>query len=432
MTNPNFLTRPIFSDTTVDAVFSEDNFIRYMLRFEGALAETQGALGLIPAAAAEEIVAVVNGIEIDAGELAQGVASAGVPVPALLSQVRSELTEGAADWVHFGATSQDVVDTAFILCLRDVVEIVTLKLSNLLGALESKSVAFADLPMMARTRTQLATPTSLGLKIAQWAQPLIAHEAEVDHVSGQALRVQVGGASGNRSALGKDGAAVAAGLSERLQLSISPPWHTDRSGLLRLANWLIGIVIAVSKLAGDVLIYQRNEVGELRAGAGGGSSAMPHKSNPVKTEALQSISVAAAAMTSGLVASSAHQEERDGSNWPVEWLLMPQLASLTGAALDHAVELISTLDADADRMQSRIEAVPQVFTEAIVLALLPKVGRKEAIELAKAATSEGTSPLEFLAGLGHDDIEWSDVFSPDSAIAPSKEIAKAIFAVRGR
>lgn len=215
--------------------------------------------------------------------------------------------------VHYGATSQDIVDTAYCVCFKACLPHIVGEISRLIDQLDELSSRHVDTLMLARTRGQLATPITMGLRLAQWAQPLISLEAETDDVRVAALCVQLGGASGSKNVFGGKGADISKSLSARLGLEDSPP-RSDRSGVRWLANWLLRIVSATAIIGRDFSIASRGEIGELRPTRGGASSSMPHKSNLVLSEALQSLAPIASACEAALAASSAHAEERDGAN----------------------------------------------------------------------------------------------------------------------
>jgi 3-carboxy-cis,cis-muconate cycloisomerase len=421
------LTRVSLGHDPTRRCFEDRALIVAMVRFESALAKAQAEFGVIPEGAAMSI-AGFNTATIDPDALALGMRGSGVPVPALLEQMRAGLDRDAAGWLHHGATSQDVVDTALCLCFRAALDGFEPMLAGLLDALGEKSEAFGDTPMLARTRGQLATPITAGLRLAEWAQPLIALEAELPSVRAAALRVQFGGASGSRSVVAPHGASISRGLAEALGLRDGPPWHTDRSGFLRLASWLSRLVTALGKIGRDLELSSRGEIAEMRAGVGGGSSTMPHKSNPVTAEILQTLAVLAQSHEAGLVRASVHGEERDGAMWAVEWALFPQLFEVAGAALDHAAVLVGSLSVDPQAMRARIDATPAVLAEAAVFALAPSLGRIEAKRVVSEALSAPEGFIEALAA--RTAFDWSGWDPSDQFTESARAVAQQIFAAR--
>ena len=424
----SFLTDPIFSHHEVRSHFDDCSLVKAMVRVEVALSAVQADVGIVPAQSAVAIERSLRNIDVSPMLLAEGTRSAGVPIPALIKELRAQLEPEDASWLHYGATSQDIIDTALCLCFSAAFSSIDKALGQLISELEIHSCEHAKTILLARTRGQLATPITFGLRLAQWAQPLIALEAELPALRERALRVQFGGASGSRNVLNEHGADITTRLAHKLALSDSPPWHTDRSGLRGLSGWLSRLVTALAKIGHDFSIASRGEIGELRVSNGGASSTMPHKSNPVTAEALQSLVAMALACEAGLSASAVHAEERDGGMWPVEWLLMPSLFETTGAALDHASRLMETMVVETEAMQTRIASLPEVKAEAAVFALANVLGRIEASRIIEDALHRGESLTNTLAR--HSDLETDVTLSDDTFSQPAAAIAESIFSKR--
>lgn len=429
ISSTSFLTRPGFGHPTTQAHFSDVAICSSMVAFEKALALAQGALGQIPEEAAVAISQLRGTEDVSITALEDGVRTAGVPVPALVAMLRGMLKDEHADWLHFGATSQDVVDTAFCLCAGAALDDLFSQLRDLIAELKAQSEIHSGTIMVARTRGQLATPITFGLRIAQWAQPLIALEAELANLRAIALRVQFGGASGSRSAV-SNCADVSQHMAQQLGLADGPPWHTDRTGLRRLANWLARLVQALAKIGYDLSLSARGEIAEISAGTLGGSSTMPHKSNPVLAEALQSLAPIALACETGLSAAAVHGEERDGVHWPVEWALIPSLFETAGAALAHTTGLVTTITVNTDRMKARVVDMPDVMAEAAVFALARKIGRIHATQKVNAALLAGTSLPQLVDSVG--ELDSNAIFSDHAFTEPARQVAEQIFAARGQ
>lgn len=430
MAAEGFIGRAVFGHPPTRACFDDQAVVTAMVRVEAALAAAEADLGMISAEAAKAIAALEGQFSADPAALGEGVRSAGVPVPALVAAMRDALGAAHADWVHFGATSQDIVDTAFCLCFARALGGLEATLATVIDHLEEKASALGDTIMLGRTRTQYATPISAGLRVAQWAQPLIALEREAGEVRRAALRVQFSGASGSRSAVLPNGAAISRAMAGSLGLEDGPPWCTDRSGLLRLAGWLNRLVAALGKIARDVALSSRGEVAEMRAGTGGGSSTMPHKSNPVTAEALQALSELAVTYHSGLASAAVHAEERDGSMWSVEWALFPALFEVAGAALAYAETLVTTLTADAAAMQARIDETPAVLAEAAVFALSSTIGVVDAKKRVGEALKADKPFLEALAE--RTDFDWAAWGPHAGFLDAARAVADEIFAERAK
>ncbi|MEM6276182.1 MAG: lyase family protein [Pseudomonadota bacterium] len=380
----HLLTAAIYRHAAAADALSDESLVAAMIKVEASLARAQEAHGLVPKGTADAIARAA----IKGDTLAAGVASAGVPVPAFLAELRPQIG-AAADHVHYGATSQDIIDTALCLCFRTALDGAARQLAELIDTLEDQTKAHPSLPMLGRTRGQYATPISFALRVANWAAPLIDAERALPSVRHRALKVQMGGSAGSSYAMHPHGPAISSAMAEELGLTDALPWHADRAGFNELAAWLTRVVTALAKMAKDLAIAARSEVGEMRAGQGGGSSTMPHKSNPVTTEALLACHPVALAAQAGLSAAAAHAEERDGAGWAVEWLLLPQLLEVTAAALGHAQTLAATLEPRPDAMAAAVKDTPAAMAEALVFALATNLGRVEATARVKAALAGG-------------------------------------------
>lgn len=425
----NFLTEPVFGDPEIEALFGNTALSKAMLEVEAALARAQAGLDIIPTAAADAISASARQLVIPTEVLSEGVSNTGIPVPALVKALRADVGYPHADWVHWGATSQDIIDNGLSLCYRNALVQLQTRLGDLIDTLAQHSKSYSSTLMAARTRGQLATPTTFGLRVAQWAQPLISCELDLKRVSEQALRVQFGGASGNQTAIAPNGPAIADSLARELNLAPGLPWHTDRSGLNRLSAWLVSVTTALGKIAHDMAILSRSEVAEAFGGTGGGSSTMPHKSNPVTVEAILSLSQLALTYGGGLAATGIHGEERDGPNWTLEWLYLPDLFVMCGRALSHGLVLTRNLKVNAETMQRRIEDSPEVMAEAAVFALSHHVGRQQASMIVAQALSQ-PEPLPSALAKLEPTLDWQSALDPANVVEPSKQIAEDIFVQR--
>ncbi len=377
----------LLADAEVAALLGDVTQARAMVTVEVALARVEARLGVIPAAQGEAIAAALAGFVPDLADLARGTASAGVPVPALVAQLRRRVGSPAADAVHWGATSQDIVDTALVLQLRQILAVLESRLDGLAAALADLARTHRDTVIVGRTRFQQAVPTTFGLKVAGWLAPLLRHRHRLAQLKPRLLVVQLGGAAGNLAALGEQGIAVMEGLAAELGLGCLPmPWHSQRDGLAELASWLSLVTGSLGKLGQDVLLLAQNEVGELREAAGGGSSTMPNKSNPILSEALVTLARRNATLVGGMHEAMLHAHERDGAAWQLEWTMLPDMLSTTAAALAHAGELARTLVVNADAMQTTLDASHGLLlAEAASFALSEKVGRAKAQALVKDA-----------------------------------------------
>ena len=408
----------LFADPETAAGFSDAAQVRAMLEVEAALARVQGRLGVIPADAARRIAAAAAELSFDPAALGPGTASAGVPVPALVAALRDGLDCEAAHYLHWGATSQDIVDSGLVLRLRGVLDHLEARLTALIDQLAALAEAHRTSVMAARTRSQQATPTTFGLKAAGWLAPLLRHEERLVELRRRLLVVQFGGAAGTLAALGERGPEVAEALAAELGLAAPVlPWHSQRDTIAELAGWLSLVTGSLGKFGQDLVLLAQSEVGEVRLGPGGGSSTMPQKANPVAAETL----VALARLNAGLLAS-VHQamiqeQERGGAGWSLEWLTLPQMAVAAGAALRHAGRLADSLEVDGRRMVRNLDAGNGlVLAEAASFALAAHMPRTRAQDLVKAACAEaaasGRHLMDVLAARSDAPLDWQALKDP--------------------
>ncbi|MGK9234752.1 3-carboxy-cis,cis-muconate cycloisomerase [Inquilinus limosus] len=416
------LYAPLLSDAETAALFTDRAALRAMLRVEAALAEAEARCGVIPAAAASAIAAAAGALDPDTAALAAKTTEDGVPVPALVAALRQAVAtsagEEAAQAVHWGATSQDILDTGLVLRLRKVIAILEGRLAALIQALAALADAHRATVMPGRTRSQQATPISFGLKAAGWLAPLLRDRDRLSELRPRLLLLSFGGASGTLGALGEDGVKVEAALAEVLDLPVPPmPWHSQRDGIAEFAGWLALVTGTLGKMGRDLILLAQTEVAEVRPGAGGGSSTMPQKSNPVGPETLVALARFNAGLVGQLQQAMLHEHERDGAAWPVEWLALPQMAVAAGAALNHALAVAGSLQIDAARMAQQFEASHGLLlAEAASFALAAHMPRPEAQRLVKEATTKATATgrhlFDLLAEASAAPIDWSSLRDP--------------------
>ncbi len=390
---------PHLGDAETAALFSDTAEIAAMVRVEAALAQVQGSLGVIPAAAGEAIAAALDGVVVDPAALGPGTAGSGIPVPALVKALRLIVGGDAAQYVHWGATTQDIVDTGLVLRLARLCDLLGGRLEAVIAALADQARAHRELVMAARTWGQIATPTTLGLRVAGWLAPLLRHRARLAQLRPRLLVVSCGGASGTMAAMGQAGPAVEAALAGALGLGVPPkPWHVERDSIAELGGWLSLVTGSLAKMGADLKLMAAH--GTARSGAAGGSSTMPQKANPVGAEALVALARQNAASLAALHGALVHAEERDAAAWTSEWLVLPSMAVATGAALRHASELARTLQPDAEALRAEIAATRgTLLAEAAQFALAAHMPRPEAQDLVKAAVADLAPGEDLVAAL---------------------------------
>jgi 3-carboxy-cis,cis-muconate cycloisomerase len=378
-----------FVDADVLRGFSDEAWARALVRVESALAVAQGQAGVIPSNAAAAIAQRTSGFEPDVTRLASGIERDGFPLIELVAQLRQHVG-AAARYVHWGATTQDILDTALVLQLREALDRIEAHLAMVTAALAALADRHRTTLMIGRTHAQPALPTTFGLKAASWLAPLVRHRRTLSELRPRWLNVQLGGAAGTLAAFGANGPAVAEAFARELGLNVLPmPWHTQREPLLELSGQLSLVGVSLSKFAQDVLLLAQGEVGEVRESADvtrGGSSAMPQKQNPILSETVLVAARAATSAHAALLTVPPPEHERGTQTMQSELLHLPQVCALTGGALRAAARLATSLVVNETRMLSNLHATHGVLlAEAVALVLAQHVPPAEARKLLQEA-----------------------------------------------
>ncbi len=421
----------LLGDTETARLFSDSAEVRAMLLVEGALAKVQGAAGMIPADAAAYIDRASREVQIDPSALAAETARNGVPVPALLAAFRA--SANAPDmlhYLHWGATSQDIMDTALALRLRPVLDIWQARLTGLLTRLAELADAHAGLPMAARTYGQIATPTSFGSVVAGWGWPLIGHHERLGDLRADVLKVSLSGAAGTLSAMGAQGPSIRAALAKELNLAdLSHSWHSDRSGIAALAGFAAAMAASLGKMGEDLTLLTQSGRGEVTLGLGGASSTMPQKQNPVAPSAMVALSRFVIAQAGLLQGAGIHREQRDGAAWFTEWLTLPQVCIALGRMLTLASECLANLHPNAQAMELQMQgANGTIYAEALTFALAADMPRPQAEAqvklLIREASGKGQNLLE-LALQSYPTLNPAALIASSLGAAPSEARAFA-------
>ena len=334
----------LVGDDDVAAFFGFDAELYAAIAFETALADVCADLDLIPREAAVAIGKKLNGFRPDMDRLGVATRRDGLMVPDLIAQMRSHIGQPHGHHLHFGATSQDVTDTGLILRLAEMLNIVLTRIAALKEALAETEKRFGPRKLTGVTRMQRALPITVADRMRTWGDPLDRHVVRLEDLKPRLLVLQLGGAVGTRHAFNGKGDAVARGLAEKLGLGFTgPAWHTERDSIAEFAAWLSLVTGTLGKMGQDLLLMSQNAVGEASFAAGGGSSAMPHKQNPVAAEVLVSLAMFNATLLSGMHGAQIHENERSGSAWTLEWLLLPQMVVATAGALKQARDMFATV-----------------------------------------------------------------------------------------
>ncbi len=417
----------LFGDAELARIMGAEAQLAAMLRAEAALARAQGQLGVIPVDAAGRIAEVAEKLKPDAAEIRAGAATAGIPSQALIKAFKAACGSDSA-WAHFGATSQDIQDTSLVLQLREAMGALESRLVALADLLARRAEAFADQVIPARTRFQIAAPTTLGAKIAVWRDPLRRHSERLAELKPRLLNVSLYGAAGTGAALAPRGPEIRHAMAAELGLGAPDiPWHASRDGVAEFAGWLALVTGSLGKMGMDLILLGQSEIGEVAAGTGGGSSTLPQKSNPVAAEALVSLARLNAGALGTLHQAMIHAQERDGTALGLEWQILPEMIVRTGAALRISVALAETLRPRPDRIaETFAHDRGQMLAEAAGFALSRDMPRPEALKLvATALKTVSDTPGETLAGAlsrlapGPD---WARILDPAAQIGEAAEI----------
>lgn len=344
MTNPftRTLFGPMFCDDAIAAEFSAIAFTSRMLAFEAAWTRALETVGTVSAKDAE---AALNAIEKFEGTgFSAGSATDGLPVPAFVRALRSGLDDGAAKAIHAGATSQDVIDTAMALTLLEIERLLCDRLALVSKVLDGLTQRFGSDHLMARTRMQAALPAQVMLRTDAWKRAIDDVWARGATARTEIAKVQVGGAVGRRDAPTARGQAVAQNVADQLGLELTPVWHTNRSGPVSFGHWLTLVSGTIGKIGQDVALMAQQGLDEITLRGGGGSSAMPHKQNPIAAEAMVTLARFVAVQQGGLSQAMIHEQERSGAAWALEWMTLPLMAEATGAALIHSLKLLDQIE----------------------------------------------------------------------------------------
>ncbi|MGH7886668.1 MAG: 3-carboxy-cis,cis-muconate cycloisomerase [Candidatus Binatia bacterium] len=426
---------PLFNDSEITSLFSDAAFVRALVEVEIALARAEARVGVIPAGVAEQI-ATASADKIDIPALAKGTVRSGFPIIFLVQELRTQVGPDAAPYVHWGATTQDIMDTACVLQLRTAIELIRKRIGEIARDLSALANSHRQTVLAGRTHSQQALPITFGLKVAGWLAPLVRHADRLKEIQPRLLVVQFGGAAGTLAALGDRGLAVTQALADELKLGVpAMPWHAQRDCFVEFAGWLSIVTGSLGKMAQDIILMAQTEVGEVGESAEaerGGSSTMPQKSNPITSELILAAARTNASLLSALHQAQIQEHERATHGWQVEWLTLPQMILLTGGALKHAAYLAQHLQVDAAAMRANIRnANDVILAEAAVFALAKALPRPKAEELVKqacgVAVGENRPLIDVVKELAADSIEpgavdWQALAQPENYLGETEKI----------
>lgn len=436
-TSPFDLLWELYGDEEMAAVFSAEATVGGWVRVEAALAEAQAELGLVDVTRAAAIkAACADPALIDLPALWDGARNVGYPILNLVRQVDAALPEPLRGSVHFGATTQDIMDSGLALQLDAAMALVEGRLRALGDALAVHVDAHAETLMPGRTHGQQAVPTTLGAKLAVYLDEVARHRVRLVAARDDVRRVSLFGAGGTSAALGPEASAVRSLVADRLGLvDADVPWHVARDSIVHVAGVVVGAATTAARLAREVTDLSRTEIGEIGETVGhhrGASSTMPQKANPITSESIIGFAVSARTALPGLSRAAEAGHERSAGEWQIEWVLLPALFANVSSALLLAVELVGSLAVYPERMRANLAADGGlIMSEHVMIRLAGELGREEAhdvvYDLALRARGERTTLAAVLDGWleQHPSLPAIDVRPDVGAVGDAVRVSRA-------
>ncbi|HZR74412.1 3-carboxy-cis,cis-muconate cycloisomerase [Bradyrhizobium sp.] len=398
------LLAPMLSSAAMRAVCDDRAFLQFMLDFEAALARAESAVGIVPAKSAAAITKACKADALDVAALAEAATRSGnlaIPLVKALTTEVAKKDKEAARYVHWGATSQDVIDTATMLTLRAGIDALLPDIDRAVKGFARLAQQHRNTAVVARTWLQHALPMPFGLKLAEYAAALHRSRGRLKRLTRDTLALQFGGAAGTLAALGNNGLKVAEQLSGILELPLpEAPWHSHRDRIAEAASTFAIIAGTCGKIARDVQLMMQTDVAEAFEPSGegrGGSSTMPHKRNPVAAASAVAAATMAPNLAATIFAAQVGDHERSAGPWHAEWPTLPSLMLVTSGALAAIVDIAEGLEVDAARMRVNLDSTGGlIMAEAVAFALAEKVGKQDAHHLVEAASKRAVAEKKHL------------------------------------
>jgi 3-carboxy-cis,cis-muconate cycloisomerase len=407
----SLIFRDVFTTGAMRAVFSDEARVQYYLDIEAALARVQGRLGVIPHEAAAEIEAHCDAREFDFARLKIDTERIGYPVLPVVQQLVALCRDGLGEWCHWGATTQDITDTATILQMREALALVETDLQQICASLADLAKRYRDTPMAARSNLQHAVPITFGYKMAVLLAGFHRHLLRLRELRPRVLVGEFGGAAGNLSSLGGHGLKVQQALMEELGLGQPEiAWHTMRDRIAEAGCFLGLVTGTAAKVSMDVKLMMQTEVAEVHepfVEGRGSSSTMPQKRNPISCNYIHACAAVVRQHVAALLDAMVEDHERSTGPWEIEWIVVPEIFLLSAGALAQTRSLVGGLHVDPERMRKNLDLTGGLIsTEAVMMHLGPPLGRQRAHDLVydvcRQAIATGRPLLDLLAG--HADI----------------------------
>ncbi|HJS38982.1 MAG TPA: 3-carboxy-cis,cis-muconate cycloisomerase [Burkholderiales bacterium] len=401
----SLLFRDSFGTPAMRGIFEDAALLARYTEVEVALARAQGRLGVIPAPAAKEIAAQCDASKLDLERLKKETEVVGYPILPLVRQLAAQCGE-AGKFLHWGATTQDIMDTAVVLQVRDALALIEKDLEELRAIVAQQAKRYRDTPMPGRTHLQQALPVTFGYKLAIWLAMLDRHAERLQQMKPRVLVGQFAGAAGTLASLGERGMEVQQALCAELKLAQpAATWHAARDGLAEAVNFLGLVTGSLGKIAFDVILLASTEVAEVSepfVHGRGGSSTMPQKRNPISSELILAAAKAVRQHAGLMLDAMVQDYERATGPWHAEWIALPEAFILTGGALHQAKFMLAGLVVDEARMRKNLDMTHGlIVAEAVMMGLAPHLGRNEAHDIVydacRAVAERGGSLADALA-----------------------------------
>jgi 3-carboxy-cis,cis-muconate cycloisomerase len=378
--------RDIFSTEAMRSVFSDENRVQKYLDFEAALARAQARLGIIPKEAAEEICRHCRLAEIDFAKLKAQTERIGYPVLPLVQQLVALCRDGLGEWCHWGATTQDITDTATVMQIREALILIERHLDGIVGALAALARKYRDTPMAGRSNLQQAVPITFGYKVATLLAAFERHRKRLNELRPRVLIGEFGGAAGTLSSLGGRGFATQAELMKELKLAVPAiAWHTVRDTIAEVGCFLGLITGTCGKVALDVKLLMQTEVEEIYEPfheGRGSSSTMPQKRNPISSVYITALTAVVRQQVAALLEAMVEDHERATGPWEIEWIVLPEIFCLAAGALAQTEFVLKGLQVDEKKMRANLDLTKGlIVSEAVMMGLGPYLGRQYAHDL---------------------------------------------------
>lgn len=397
----SFYYSNMFSTSAMVEVFSDEGRINAWLATEVALAKGEARVGVIPQQAADNIAEAARLDNLDLQAMKAEFDKVGFPIMPLVHQLAKACDPESARWVHWGSTTQDIIDTGLVLQMRDGLALLEQDLEALIDALAALAAKHRNTVMAGRTFQQQAAPITFGYKAAVWLDEMLRHQERLDELKKRVLVGQCAGAVGTLATLGQDGLAVQHAMMEELGLAApAVTWHTARDSWAEMVNWLVLVTSTLGKVATEIATLMRTEVNEVREPyqtGRGASSTLPQKRNPIACPRIIAIAHRMREFSGAQFSAMIQEHERAVGAMPIEWMVIPEAFILASGSLSQSLEILRDLDVDAAQMRANLDLCGGLLmAEAVMMGVAPITGRNQAHDLVFTAAGRANDASKTL------------------------------------